>query len=121
MLIRRYSLVLLIGFLVTLTGFGNIAHALSNDCIGLHCEDHILPNEHSAVAKSSGDVSFPSHHHAPESSRTEECNPFICQAVVLLHQNAEAAQGQRDIDPEFQVRAQAKLNEPDSLYRPPDL
>jgi hypothetical protein len=39
----------------------------------------------------------------------------------LLHQNAEAAQGQRDIDPEFQVRAQAKLNEPDSLYRPPDL
>ncbi len=81
----------------------------------------MLPTEHSAVAKSSGDVSVPSHHHDPESSGTGECNPFICHAVVLLSHNREAEQDQRDIDLEFQIKAQSKLNEPDSPYRPPDL
>lgn len=121
MVIRRFSLVLFVGVLVILTSLGGVAHALSNGCVGLHCEDHMQLAEHSAVEKSSGDISAPSNHNDPDSSRTGECNPFICQAVVLLPQNCEAAQGESDNDPEFQIEAQAELNEPDSLYRPPDL
>ncbi len=121
MLIRRYSLVLLIGLLVTLTGFGNVAHALSNGCVGLHCEDHMQSAEHAVAASDVSEISTSSSHHDTESSGTGECNSLICQAVVLLPQYGEAAQGQRDIDPEFHVGAQAKLNEPDSPYRPPDL
>ncbi|WP_131726325.1 hypothetical protein [Ruegeria denitrificans] len=112
---------LLISLLVILTGIGGVAHALSNGCVGLHCEDHMQPAEHSALATSGSDVSTPSHHHDPESSGAQKCDPFVCQTIVLLPQNSEAAQGQRDIEPEFQIRAQAKLNEPDSPYRPPDL
>lgn len=121
MVIRRYSLVLMVSVLVILTGIGGVAHALSNGCVGLHCEEHRQHAEHFAVTTSNGDVSAHSHHHDPESSGTGECNPFICQAVVLLAQNSEAALGQRDTDPELQIGAQAKLNEPDSPYRPPDL
>lgn len=78
-------------------------------------------SEHSAVATRSGDVSVSSHHHDPKSSGIGECNPFICQVVVLLTQNSEAALGQSNIDPEFHIIAQAKPNEPDSPYRPPEL
>ncbi len=121
MVIRRYPFVLLVSFLVILTGIAGVAYAVSNGCIGIHCEEHAQTAKHSVSAMSSGDISVPSHHHDPESSGTGECNPFICQVVVLLVENGEPAQGQRDIDLELQDSAQAKLNEPDSPYRPPDL
>lgn len=121
MVIRRYPFVLLVSFLVILTGIAGVAHAVSNGCVGLHCEEHRQHSEHSALVTSSGEVSAHSHHHDPESSGTDECNPFICQATVVLPQDSEPAQVQRDIDLELQDSAQAKLNEPDSPYRPPDV
>ncbi len=121
MVIRQYTLVLLVSVLVFLTGLGSVAHALSNGYIGFHCESQMQTAEHFAVTKSNSDISAATNHHDPEGSGTGECDPSICQAIVLLSQNSEAAQGQRDIDPESQIGAQAKLNEPDSPYRPPDL
>ncbi len=121
MVIRRYSIVLLVSVLVILTGFGTVAHALSNGCVGLHCEDHMQSAKHTVEAMNIGDMSTSNGHHEPESSGTGECNPTLCQADVLLSQNREAAQDQRDIDAEVQTGAQAKLNEPDSPYRPPDI
>lgn len=120
MVIRRYSLVLLVGVLVILTGIGGVAHALSKGCVDLHCEHHTQPSVHSALA-TSGDVSASGHHHDPESSETGKCNPFICQAVALPFQVSEVAKGRRDTDPELHVGTQVKLSEPDALYRPPDL
>lgn len=120
MVIRRYSLVLLVGVLVILTGIGGVAHALSKGCVGLHCEHHTQPSEHSALA-TSGDVSASGQHHDPKSSGIEKCDPFICQAVALPFQVSEVAKGRRDTDPEFHVGTQVKLSEPDVLYRPPDL
>ncbi len=121
MVIRRYSLSLLISILVILTGFGGVAHTLSNGCVGLHCKDHLLSTEHSAVAKHIDDVSAPSRHHDPESFGTGECNPSLCQAVVLLSQSGEVVWNQSEIDRELQIGALAKLIEPDSPYRPPDV
>lgn len=122
MVTRRYSLVLLVSVLVILTGFGTVAHALSNGCIGLHCKDHIQSTEHVAAENDSGDksTSSKSNHHDPDSSGTGECNPSLCQAVVLLAQNNGALLGDREIDPEFQIGALTELTEPESPYRPPD-
>lgn len=120
MVIRRYSLLVLAGILVILTGLVGVAHARSDGCIGLGCESHMQSAEHIFVAKNSIDKSTLHSHHDPDNSETGECNPTICQAVVLLAQNGEAAQGQREIAPEFQVGAQAKPIEPDNPYKPPD-
>ncbi|WP_209506017.1 hypothetical protein [Ruegeria sp. HKCCSP335] len=112
---------LLAGILVILSGLGGVAHARSDGCIGLGCESHMQLTEHASVANNSIDKSTLHSHHDPDSSGTSECNPSICQAVILLAQNKEAAQDQREIDPEFQIGAQAKPIEPDNPYKPPDL
>lgn len=121
MLIRRYSILKLLAALVIVTSFATIAQALSIGCIGHQCEGQMHSAKHAVEAMSSGDITTSITHHGPDSSGTGDCSPAFCQAVILLSQNREAEQDQLDIAPEFQFRAQAKLSEPDSPYRPPDL
>ncbi len=121
MIIRQLSLVLLVGILVILTGLGGVAHALSNGCVGLHCEDHMQSAEHSTSVKTGSGVLVPGGHHDTEGSGAGECKPSLCQAVVLLPQNGEVAWNQCEIVTGIQIEALTKLTEPDSPYKPPDV
>lgn len=117
MVIRRYTFALLTSLLVILAGFGGESHA----CVGLHCGDHMQSAEHSAAVKSIPEISAQSSHHDTDNADTGECNPLLCQAVVLISQNSQVVWNQYQLDREFQIGSQSKLTEPDSPYRPPDL
>lgn len=120
MVLRRFSLFLLFASLVVLTGLAGAAHAVSNGVTGPHCENHLFSAGQLSPASSEGEMPTFSGHHHPDRSGAVDCSS-ICQAVALPFQHCEAAQDQRAIVQDPQVTIQTNLNEPDSLYRPPDV
>ncbi len=51
----------------------------------------------------------------------DECNPFLCNSLVLILQTSDAVFGQSDAVLGWQVGHLSTLEEPDNPDRPPNL
>ncbi len=112
---------LLAALLILGTGLGGAAHALSNDCVNGHCDDHMTATatEHHAghlprEATDSGPL-------GSNGMENDECNPFLCNVLALTSVFSEATFDQSEAALAWQVSSLSTLEEPDNLDRPPNL
>lgn len=108
--------------LLTLTiGFGSVAHALSKDCVGGHCDNRmsssaqVHPGSDTALKSAFGGT------HEPESTEHDGCNPYLCLVLALASPHSEETFDYSETVLGWQVRHLMTLEEPDNPDRPPNL
>ena len=111
---------LLVVLLVLMTGLGDRAHAMLENCNDGRCEHHL----HTPVVEHrAGHVSAaPSEdaQHEPDSATHEGCNPFLCNALMLTTQDSQTTPSRSGIALAWQITSLSTLNEPDNPDRPPN-
>ena len=76
---RRLISACLVVTLVFLTGLGGTAAAMSPGCPGGHCDSHAAAPDHQAQIHAHGATQT-----GPETADPGQCDPFLCNAVVLM-------------------------------------
>lgn len=111
---------LLVVFLFLLTGLGSAALALSKDCLGGHCNDHMnmtVAEHQPGHAPGEASIGVPDKSNGVEH---DECNPFLCNVLVLMSLSSKATFVQSDAVLAWQVASLSTHEEPDNPDRPPN-
>ncbi len=117
---RTITATLLVVLLGLMTGLGDRAHVMLENCNGGHCESHVhtsVVGHHVNHASVSPSGSAP---HEPDGTTHEGCNPFLCNVAALTAQDFQATPDQRVIVAAWQASNLSTLNEPDNPDRPPN-
>lgn len=112
---------LLVVFLFLTTGLGGAAHALSNDCVYGHCDEHVTETEkehHTGHVVEGATDSAP---HGSNSMEHDECNPFLCNVLALDLPFSDAVFYWSKAALAWQITSFSALEEPDNPDRPPNL
>ncbi|MBA84199.1 MAG: hypothetical protein CML60_05600 [Rhodobacteraceae bacterium] len=112
---------MLAAVLVVVTGLSGPAHALSGDCAGGHCAEHV---HMSADTQNAGHAAMDFAGQVPSDSGGaghEGCNPFLCNvlAVALFHSDVIFAPSKTTRM--WHVALLSSLEEPNNPDRPPNL
>ncbi len=118
--IRPITTTVLTVFLILIMGFGSVVHALSNECVGGHCIDHMATSVEAQHANHGLVASSEDGQHEPDSAAHEGCNPFLCSVPALTTQTSESKFNQAAVVSASQVTNLSTLNEPDNPDRPPN-
>lgn len=118
---REITSALSVALLIFAAGLGGAAHALSKDCTGGHCDNamSMIAEDHHAghsPGEQADRVALGSN-----GMEHDECNPFLCNALVLALQSCEAVFDQSEAALAWQVTSLSTLEEPDNPDRPPNL
>ncbi len=117
---RSITATLLVVLLGLMTGLGDRAHAMLENCNGGPCVYHLHTSvvehnaDHASVTLSEGSQ------HDPGSATNGGCNPFLCNVLALKMQNSATNPDQSDTVLAWQVTNLSALNEPDNPDRPPN-
>lgn len=101
-------------------GFGNVAHALANECVRGHCIEHMATSveaqhaDHELVAPSEDGQ------REPDRSANEGCNPFLCNVLALTTPVFETEPNRAAVVLALQAASLSTLSEPDNPDRPPN-
>lgn len=117
--LRNITATLLVLLLVLMTGLGDAAHALSTDCANVHCDDHMIVTDH-YVEQGSGEATN-SVSRGSNGTEQDECNPFLCNALVLTLGSSETVFDKSEATLAWQVSSLSTLEEPVNPDRPPNL
>jgi hypothetical protein len=110
---------LLATLLVLVMGLGSTAHAASNDCTNVHCDDHVTVTEHHA--ENSLDETADSTQQKSPDIAHDDCNSFVCNFLALTLVSSAAVFDQSEAALAWQVSSLAALEQPDHPDRPPNL
>lgn len=119
---RHITSALLVAMMVLLPGLGGTAHAMTKECAAGHCDDQVSAQNrrdqvgHAETTISAGDVTL-----VPSMADHDGCNPYLCQALVLVVPTAMTLFMQFDTVvawPTLRPHAVARVDTPD---RPPNL
>ncbi|WP_165759709.1 hypothetical protein [Falsiruegeria litorea] len=103
-----------------MSGLGGVAHALSKDCVGGHCDDHlVMEMQESHVGHASGKPTD-SASNGSNGMEPDECNPFLCNALALTFPDSEVSFDQSEAALAWLVTSFSTLNEPENPDRPPN-
>lgn len=83
--IRNITSTILVVMLVLMTGLGNDAHAMSGDCMDVHCDSDLMMSHISQHDMLETQVA--AHEGTPHGSNAsdhEACNPMLCHALAFL-------------------------------------
>ncbi|MFY2825143.1 hypothetical protein [Ruegeria sp. MALMAid1280] len=117
---RAITALLLVALLVLMTGLGDRAHAMFENCNGGHCAYHLHMSAgdhhagHASVAPGEGAP------HQPDGAAHEGCNPFLCNVIALATPASETKLNQSAAVLAWQVTSLSTLDEPDNPDRPPN-
>lgn len=127
--VRRFRNIVLAWFVVcltVLTGIGGAAHAMFAGCIPVACETHLHAPEQASHMDHMGAAQHIKPQHTEPSSDTEsmahdDCNPLLCNALVLLPHQPSPRGDRPETGVIWLVLSLVALAGPDSPDRPPNL